>query len=192
MADSDLLTPIEARVTDILANGRGQDGSLGADALARSIPAAFFRVADEHADLRDPGMDAATFDRAFRLEWSGSRDDPATNNSQQSILIETYTLRLTVGYLYGASANALLSPTATETRATAALRWIPRALSDGRNFGRALEQPELFRGAPTIDPVPVGATRITSDIIDMGGGRGLCVSTFDIVIQSNQDSGYLP
>jgi len=191
MAD-DLLKPIEDRIVAILSQGRGTNGALGADALARSIAAGFFRPVDEGADLRDPGMPAEVFDRGFRMDWSGSRDDPATNNSQQSILIESYTLRLTVGYLYSEVASAVIAATATETRATAVNRWTARALSDARNVKRAVEQPELFRGAPTIDPTPVEATRISSDVMDLGGGRALCVSTFNVVVQSNQDSGYLP
>ena len=55
---------LEARLYDIMVNGRGVNGALGADALAKSIPVGRFRAARQNAPLRDTTYPSVDFDRA--------------------------------------------------------------------------------------------------------------------------------
>ena len=55
------------RLLAIVCDARGADGSLGADALAKSIPLGRFRRAQDGAPLRDPAYPAGALDRAVRV-----------------------------------------------------------------------------------------------------------------------------
>ena len=63
------------RLLAIVCDARGADGSLGADALAKSIPLGRFRRAQDGAPLRDPAYPAGALDRAVRVDWLSEADD---------------------------------------------------------------------------------------------------------------------
>ena len=191
MANNDYLSPVETRLDDILATGRGVDGSLGADAQARAITAGTFRAAASNADLSDPGYPAEQFDRAYTLRFIGAKDDPAPNNPYQAPQFERVTLVVAVGYAYSVGTAGIIDAQGTETTAGAALRPDRRALSDGRRIKRALEFGDL-RYATGDDPAMVECTRGDTSWQDIGGGRSLGVTVFSLVIQSTETTAYGP
>ena len=189
-ANTDYLSAVEARLDAVLADGRGIDGTLGAEAQVRAIVAGTFRRADSNAALDDPGYSAAAFDRAYTLRFLSSRDDPTPNNPYQSPQFDRVTLAVTVAYAYSVGTSGIVDAQGTETQAVAALRPDRRAISDGRRIKRALEFAPL-RGLDT-DPVMVEVTRIETAWQDLGGGRSLATTVFALVLQSDETAAYGP
>lgn len=187
---SDYLSAVETRLDAILASGRGTDGSLGADAQARAIPAGTFRRQADNAALDDPGFPAEAFDRAYILRFTSAAPDPSTNNPYQSPQFSRLSLVITVGYLYGAALPAFVDAQGTETQATSVYRADRRALSDGWRIERALVFPPL-RGLDT-DPTMVVCNRSSTTWQDLGGGRSLGVTTMELVLQADVLSAYGP
>jgi len=187
---SDYLSAIETRLDAILASGRGTDGSLGAEAQVRSIPAGTFRRQSDNAALDDPGFPAEAFDRGYVLRFTAASPDPATNNPYQSPQFSRLTLVVSVGYLYGAALPALVDAQGTETQAAAVFRADRRALSDGWRIERALVFPAL-RGLDT-DPAMVVCNRVATQWQDLGGGRSLGITTMELVLQADETSAYGP
>lgn len=187
---SDYLSAVETRINAILAQGRGVDGSLGPEAQARAITAGTFRVQPDNAAMDDPSMPPELFDRGYVLRFLGLADAPYPNNPYQGPQFRTVTLRVIVGYLYGAALPALVDAQGSETQATAVLRADRRAISDGLRIDRALRFPPL-RGLDT-DPVMVECRRTSTEWQDLTGGRSLGVTTFDLVLQSDELSAYGP
>jgi hypothetical protein len=95
-----------------------------------------------------------------------------------------------VGYLYGAALPALVDAQGTETQGTAIYRADRRAISDGLRIDRALRFPPL-RGLDT-DPVMVECRRLSTEWQDLAGGRSLGITTFALVLQSDELSAYGP
>lgn len=187
---SDYLSAVESRIDAILAQGRGVDGSLGPEAQARAIPAGTFRAQSDNAALEDASFPAEAFDRGYVLRFVSLADAPGPNNPFQGPQFRTVTLRVAVGYLYGSPTSALADAQGSETQATAVLRADRRAISDGLRIDRALRFPPL-RGLDT-DPVMVECRRVSTEWQDLTGGRSLGITTFALVLQSDELSAYGP
>lgn len=187
---SDYLSAVESRLDAILAQGRGTDGALGPEAQARAIAAGTFRKQADNAALDDPSFPPEAFDRGYVLRFVGLADAPGPNNPYQSPQFRTVTLRVIVGYLYGAALPALVDAQGTETQGTAIYRADRRAISDGLRIDRALRFPPL-RGLDT-DPVMVECRRLSTEWQDLTGGRSLGTTTFALVLQSDELSAYGP
>lgn len=190
MANDDYLSAVEARLDAILADGRGVDGSLGADAQARAITAGTFRRQSDNAALDDPSFPAESFDRAYVLRFVEAAPTPSTNNPFQSPQFQRITLVVSVGYFSAAAQQAIVDNRGTETQAGAIYRADRRAQSDGWRIERALVFPDL-RGLDT-DPVMVECSRRGTSWQDLGGGRSLGVTTLDMVLQATVTSAYGP
>ncbi len=188
---AELLQPVEDRFTAVLCEGRGVDGSLGTAAQLASIPAGYLRVAADRGDLRDAAYPGEQFDRAVYYEWASSEDMPGPNQPYVSVLLENYTLRVLVGYVYGVDAAAFVATTGTEVAATQVKYVRRRALSDARRFKVALEQPDLVRGGtdPTIVQVLVKGA---GELLDLGGGRLVLPLTLQVTLQSDRFAPYTP
>jgi len=131
------------RLLAIVCDARGADGSLGADALAKSIPLGRFRRAQDGAPLRDPAYPAGALDRAVRVDWLSEADDEGGNNPLQAPHFYAARISVTHALLYGTALSAALSVASGETAATVALQPQERALMDARRIRRALAFPEL-------------------------------------------------
>jgi len=187
---TDVLTPIETRLDAILKGGRGADGALGADALARSIPADRYRRSTDGASLRDFAYPINGFDRAYSYEWGAI--EPAEENANQacSRMLVRVSLELLLGHLYGAEHARMIRTVGSEVAATVALRPRVRLVGDVLRISRALCLGTLF-GNDT-DPVivnvmPAGATS-TEDL----GDRLLTTVPFSVVLNVSQTSAYTP
>lgn len=190
MANDDYLSQVETRIDAVLAEGRGVAGELGTEAQLRAIPVGIFRKQPDNADMSDLSMPPELFDRGYFLRFLILTDSPDSNNPYQSVQFRTISLRVTVGYVYGASSTQFVDAQGTETKAVAALRADRRAISDGNRIDRALRFAPL-RGLDT-DPVMVEVQRTTSDWVDLGGGRSLCHTNFSLVLQSDENRSYGP
>ncbi len=187
-----LLATVQQRLTAIVAEGRGVDGSLGADAMARSIPAGTFRVTPGNGPIDDTNLPPERYDRAFFWRWDSAFDDPTNNNPIQTVLIEAYRVTLAVGYYTGLRADDLAKPiTGTDSASTMVEQARYRALSDARRLKVALEYPDLYRSV-SDDPSIVGVRRETSVISDRGNGRLVCETSLVVTIQSNNTLPYNP
>lgn len=146
-----LVAVAQARILAILCDGRGADGSLGADAQARSIAAGTFRR------VRAPLTDSATADELFHrglyLRWPGLLAKPAELR-RNSRTMETARLDVSVGYVQGAATAQRdlvhVAPDSTDDAAAMALDPSVYAIGDGRRVRIALEwHGLLFDGADT-------------------------------------------
>lgn len=189
MANEDYLSEVESRIRAVLFEGRGTDGSLGADAQARSIAAGVFRPAAEASPLTDPAYPGEQFDRAVSLRFTAVVDD-TTNNPYSSPQWERVTMNVNVGYQYGAASTAFVDPQGAETQAVQKFRPDRRGINDSRRIKQALEFNDL-RGLDT-DPIMVRCERTTGDGADLGGGRYVMTTTFDLVLQSVVTDPYGP
>lgn len=167
------------RILAIVCDARGADGSLGAEAQARSIPAGRFRRAVTGAPLRDPDYPAGAFDRAVRLDWLAESDDADGNNPQDNPHFYVARVSVTNAVLYGAALSGALSTTTGETAATVALQVQERALMDARRIRRALACPPLIRSSSDTDPAPLACVREGETTIDdLGNGRALALTVY--------------
>ena len=195
---SQVLDALEQRLTDVLANGRGADGSLGADAQARSIPVNRFRPADAGGSLTDPQYEAGKADRAFRWTWLSVTDLTGTRNPWDDPQPRRALVRLDVLYLAGAGAEiqpfVSVAAGTGETAAVAAVTATRRALSDAERIWRALGYPLLTRDSPTTDPEIIGVQRAPegSRAQELPGGRVLCSTVYVVDFQSNSSTTYDP
>lgn len=189
-----IFSVLESRLNAILFSARGADGSLGADATARSIPADRFRPAASNAPLRDPAYPREQFDRAVRLEWMGVEDAEGDDNELDSVMLRTARLSLQVGYVQGADAGirpfAVLAGSETAAAVTVAAR--ARALSDAERIRRALALSDLFAYGG-LDPVPLSCDREGSaSIEDLNDGRVVCATVYRVLYQASAATNYDP
>lgn len=186
-----LLSAVEARLDAVLAQGRGADGSLGADAQARAIAANQFRKAPEGAPLRDPEVPGESFDRGYSWEWRSIGDEPTTNNPLHVPQFRRCLVDLTVGYAFGANASGFVRTLGSETGTAGVRRARQRALEDGERIARALVFPDLTRGG--TDPVIVGVLRESATVSEaIGPGRVVSVTTYVVLIQYDATTSYAP
>lgn len=190
MANDDFFTPIENRLQAILADGRGVDGSLGAEAQARAIVAGTFRRPSDNSDLADPNQPPETFDRGFVIRFRNIMSEPGTANPYNMPQFHRVDVAVSVGYLYSAGVANAVNPKGTETANGAAVRPDRRALSDGRRIERAIRFGPL-RGSDT-NPSMIAAFDFATAWQDLGGGRSLGVTTFTLQVESDETTAYGP
>lgn len=186
---------LESRLYAILCDARGADGSLGADALAKSIPATRFRRALDGSPLRDPSYPPDSFDRAVYIDWLSDVDDSdgGINNPLDSSQVCAARITISNGVVYGTALAAFVAVVGSEIAATVALQPKTRALNDARRITRALACPDLLRGGTTLDPVPLACVRDGGTAIeDTGDGRVLAVTTYTLRYQLDNAVAYDP
>ena len=162
--------------------GRGFDGSLGADASARALRTGTFRRALQ--PLRED-VDGSLFDRAYfdRLDLgpdpSGS---PRNTRAQRAQYRARYTVE--VGYLAGNALAPTVHKMPVAEDATAAVRDAEvRAWSDARNIALALEWNEIH-GNDT-EPVIEAVQLVTPATVErLGTGRVLLTMSFDVFLDA--------
>lgn len=191
-----IFSVLEGRLWAILTQARGADGSLGADALARSLPLDRFRAAASNASLRDPAYPREQIDRAIRLEWASVRDDNGNpSNPFNGPQLRVARLTLLVGYVQGAdvAVRPFASLAGSETAASVTVNARSRALDDAERIYRALSFIPLLTGAPTLDPVPLSCFRESESVIeDLGDGRLLSSTVYRMRFQSDSGTTYDP
>ena len=168
---SDLYAHLRDRLTAIVVDGRGADGSLGAEAQARSIPAGRFRRASQNLPLRDPNYPGGAFDRAVRVDWLAESDDTPNNPVNHP---HFYVARVSVshGVLYGPALAGATALASGESASVAVADYQERALSDARRIRRALACNALIRDAADTVSCPIGCFRDGETTLDdLGGGR---------------------
>lgn len=187
---TDLLTPIETRLDAILTGGRGEDGSLGADVLARAIPSGRYRRSTQGASLRDVSYPLNVFDRAYALEWGAQGPVTERHNQSCSRVPVRIELALLLGHVYGAAHAQFVRTIAGEDAATVVLRprvrgngdvfRIQRALCFGRMHGNDTEPPIIAieqSGPTTIEDL---------------GDRILTTVPFVVVLNASNTEAYAP
>lgn len=184
---------VETRILAVVCGGRGADGSLGAEAQARSIPASRFRKPSNDASVRDPGVPAVELDRVVSVEWLSSEDDPdSLSNERDTSQLRQVRFNLLVAYVAGAGVSDFvhLASGTSETRAGAAAYPNRRALSDAERIRRALAWPSLVQGT-TPEVVQLhreGPT--TLEAID--AGRIVSVTPYRATLEVNMTTTFDP
>jgi len=180
------------RLVAILTQGRGTDGSLGAEAQTCSIPADRFRLALANAPLRDPSYDRAAFDRAVRLEYLSIEDADGPDNELDSVQMRALYVSIQAGYIEGAdSVGSFAKLIGSETTAVAQTARV-RALSDAERIRKAVTSPFLFPYDST-DPVLLSCDRQgRTEVEDLGDGRVIAATVYRVLYQANSDTTYDP
>jgi len=183
-----LLAQPEARLRAILLEGRGANGALGAVALARSIPAAYFVASARYlgsegaSTLRDPSYKVNGFDRAVALEWDAVEDAREQQSERDARHLRTLSLRVTAGYLQGAAHARFARVTAPETAAVAVASAPRRALEDAEVMRAALCCPELYSGGTV--PLVLDVRREGPVTIEaVSGDRLLSTATYRVLVE---------
>ena len=192
---SNAFLTLESRLYAILCDARGADGSLGADATAKSIPVGRFRRALDSCPMRDATYPPEFFDRAVFVEWLSDADDNggAINNPLDNPHFNTARIAIANGVIYGTAIGEFLSLAGSEVRSTVALQPRSRALNDALRCVRALACPDLLRGGTTLDPVPLSCVRDgATSVEDFGDGRLLAVTTYSLRYQADNSQNYDP
>lgn len=148
------LTQATARFAAILFEGRGADGSIGAEAAACSIPSGQFRRS--FAPLRDAAEPTAVLHRGVYLWWAQSLPKPESTNARNQKILSEHTLRVEVGYLMGTAGEGFVhpAPATTESASTSVREPSLIANSDASRIAAALEWPELYQDS-SDDPAIV-------------------------------------
>lgn len=190
---SNAFLTMESRLYAILCDGRGADGTLGPDALAKSIPAGRFRRAKDSSPLGDPTYPPDLFDRAVRVEWLADADEPSPNNPMDDPQHRLASVAISHGVLYGTALAAFLALTGAEVASTVVLQPKPRALNDAMRAQRALACPSLLRGGTALDPQPLACVREGATTLeDLGEGRMLAVTNYSLLYVSDNAQAYDP
>jgi hypothetical protein len=184
---------LEARLYDIMVNGRGVNGALGADALAKSIPVGRFRAARFNAPLRDTTYPSVDFDRAVFVEWLADADDPTINNPIDNPQHREARVAVCNAVTYGTAVTDFLVLAGTEVAATVIDQPRQRALNDSARIQRALGNPDLLRGGTPLDPAPLACVREGGTTLeDLGSGRMLATTVYALRYQLDNSQAYDP
>lgn len=187
---ADLLTEVEARIDAILKGGRGADGSLGTDALARSIVGDVFRRSTEGASLRDVAYPLNNFDRTYALEWLGQGPSEERFNSAHDRTLVRLQLNLLLGHVAGRGHAEFVRLLGAESKATAVLRPRLRANGDVHRLRRALCFGGLFAGGTEPPIANIEQTEATT--VEDLGDRLLTTVPFVVVINASNSLSYTP
>ena len=180
---------LETRLYDIMVNGRGVNGSLGADAQAKSIPVGRFRAARFNAPLRDTTYPSVDFDRAVFVEWLADADDPTINNPLDS----PQHVAICNAVTYGNAVTDFLVLAGAESAATVIDQPRQRALNDSARIQRALGNPDLLRGGTPLDPAPLACVREGGTTLeDLGSGRMLATTVYALRYRLDNTQAYDP
>ena len=175
------LDEIETRLGAVLFSGRGADGALGSDALARSIPEGRFRWSQDGVSQRDPAIPAAERDRALSIDWE-SISDSDDSNELDGEAIRWARFTLLVAYAEGPALEDYVHvASVTETQATAVANARKRALSDAERIRRAICFPALFGGGTS--PTIIGCDREGASVVErLTEGVLLCATTYRLIL----------
>lgn len=199
-----LFDPMAATILAVVCDGRGEDGTRGADAQRCAIPAGRFRrtVGEGKAwrsnrlddPLRSPQYPIESFDQAVQVRWLSDGDEPGKGNPQEMPQQCRATFALEIGLIYHEQAARFVQESGSETEAGAvsplALR--ARGLNAQRRVKRALEQDELVQTTGD-DPFISGIVREGSATIeDLGKGRALAVATYTLYYELSLTEDYDP
>lgn len=190
---STLLSGLMSRVVAIVAQGRGSNGALGAEAQVRSIPAGAFRTTPNGAPMTETRITTEAWDRAFSM-WAlsigvGSYD----NRTRQSSQFREVRLAVDVGYVYGEnSAFVHVWPGSTESAATVVYQVTQRAIGNAERISRALCFIDLYQDI-SDDPIIVAISRDGDSVVtDLGAGRLLCRTIYRVTLELNVNNNYDP
>ena len=192
---ADFFSAPETRLLAVLCSGRGADGTLGTQATNRSIPSGRFVRGAAHAPLRDPGYDIASLDRAVQLAVRSDLEAPALDNPEADPGHAWVRVEVATGYVYGSGNTGFVHVAAgtAETAAWAVLNPERRALADFRRQKRALECCDLVRdgtGETSLPPIIEAQLDGAGQWVDLGGGRGLWVATYRVIVEYNRSTVY--
>jgi hypothetical protein len=184
---------LQDRLYAIMCDARGGNGALGADALAKHIPATRFRRALDGAPLRDPTYPPDAFDRAVYIDWLSDADDGEIHNPLDGPHFCVARISIANGVVVGTALAPFVATVGTESAATSVLHASARALNDALRISRALACPDLLRGGTALDPVPLACVRDGGTTIeDMGDGRRLAVTTYSLRYMADNATNYDP
>lgn len=179
-------TWLRDRIGAVVVDGRGADGSLGAEAQARAIPVGRFRRAAENAPLRDASYPPEAFDRAVQLDWLDDGDLEGVNNPLNLNQLLTARLSITHGVVYGPALASWAMLLAGEVAADAVRGAKERALNDAERIKIALHWGNgLLRDGTETDPVPVACVRTgATSLVDLGNGRLVVTSIYELTFRT--------
>ena len=184
---ADLYYALRTRIEAIVVNGRGADGSLGPDALSKSIPVGRFRSAVKNAPLDDADFPAGSFDRSIRVDWLSVIDDNAgVNNPLDNPHFYLARISVSTAVVYGPELTAFVDPTNTELASSSVVEAQERILNDAHRVARALACPTLIRDSADADPVPLSCVREGETTLrDVGNGRMISQTVYSLRFQTN-------
>ena len=186
---SEPFATLRNRVLAIVCDARGADGTLGAEATARAIPAGRFRRAVVGAPLRDANYPREAIDRAVRVDWIDDADFAEANNPRNVPQQFDARIAVTNAVVYGPGLSAFASLVGSEVAATTVTEAQERALADARRIRNALHEPDLIRDSSDSEPIVIACTREgASTPEDLGDGRMLAVSVYVLRYQSANTS----
>ena len=179
-----LFDALEDRIHAVVCQGRGIDGSLGADAQSRAITAAYLRRPQTDASVRDVAVPAEEFDRSVSIEWLAVGDEPEVANEYDTPQIVSLRCNLLVGYVAATALSGFAHIHGSETAANAVAHWRRRALGDAQRVKHALCFLALSGGALTGGVEWIACRRDgTSTLEELGDGRALCATPLVITAQ---------
>lgn len=175
-----LLDEIDARILDVVCSGRGTGVGFGTEAQARAVPSGDFRSTAHDASLRGPTYPLDAFDRAVQVSWLSLADEPEISNEMDATSLRTARFELLVGYVTSEAHQHYVRLLGSENRATAAVRWERRALSDAERIKRALCFAEIAAGPLTVVRLIGLARDGASTREDLGEGRGISITPYQL------------
>ena len=179
-----LFDALEDRITAIVCQGRGIDGSLGTDAQSRAIAAGYLRKPQTDASVRDVAVPAEEFDRFASIEWLAVGDEPEVSNEYDTPQIVSLRCNLLVGYVAATALSGFAHVHGSETAANAVAHWRRRALGDAQRIKHALCFHGLAGGTLTDGIDWIACRRDgTSALEELGDGRALCATPLVITAQ---------
>lgn len=183
------LDAVTDRIAAVLFAARGADGSLGSLAQRESIPLRSFRRS--LVPLDDPRVDASVFDRAACLRWTGAADEDGQRNTLDPDRLETHTLELQAGYMFGEKLASLALLLSGETAASAVSDPRRRAHNDLTAITNALATGDLVQGGLTGVEI-VSIVRRSLVVDELAEGRVLARATFDVLLCVSNTTAWVP
>lgn len=180
-----LVKVAQARAVAILCEGRGADGSLGAQAQERAIALGTFRR------VRAPLTDSATADELFHrgvyLRWPALFAQGPVNRRDPSVM-ETVRLEVSVGYVAGRAQQQRdlvhVAPDSTDDPEAFALDPSVYAIGDARRIRLALEWHELLFDDADTHKILDAQHEGDASVIELSPTRLVCSQTFAVRLWS--------
>ena len=192
---SQVLDAVDARIVDILHNGRGSSLTFSAHAQLLALASGRFRQWSEKYAIDDPQAPISAIDRAVQREWDGEQSFGPWNELAGSQLA-THVLIIKNAVVFGPDSAAHVRLSGSETKSalaeySAARR---RLQCDADEIRRALCFFEIH-GADTAPPivsiVPIG-TPSTLRVSGPGAWRVIRSTTYAVKIAVNTTSSFGP
>lgn len=190
---SQVLDEPDARIRDILFNGRGSSGSAHAQLLALAVGR--FRAWSEKYALDDPQAPIGAVDRAVQLEWDDEQIQTPWNELAGSQL-RKFQIILKNAVIYGPDSAAHVKPSGSETKSALAVYETARrrVQSDAEEIRRAITFFEIHGSdtSPSIVSITPVSTPTTTRVNGAGAWRIIRSTVYAVKLAINTTTSFVP